>query len=147
VPSRFPCWFKLGHLIVYSTSPPYIQPRIFAAETGPTEECQLRHCAEPNLFSQPGFAKAIEQVFSVARKLEGFFGNNRLARELCARYGRDRSFAVLGQNRVFVLTMAAGSIVGSSIGGQLLGWVPSTLLLPVLAANLLASAVKVWRHT
>jgi uncharacterized protein len=64
-----------------------------------------------------------------------------------ARYSRDRSFAVLGRNRVFVLTMAAGSIVGSFIGGQLLGWVPSTLLLPVLAAILVASAVKVWRHT
>ena len=41
-----------------------------------------RGTREPNLFRQPGFAKAIEQVFSVARKLEGFFGNNPLAREL-----------------------------------------------------------------
>ena len=29
-----------------------------------------------------------------------------------ARYSRDRSFAVLGRNRAFVLVMAAGSVVG-----------------------------------
>jgi uncharacterized membrane protein YfcA len=38
-----------------------------------------------------------------------------------ARYSRDRSFVVLGENLKFVLVMAAGSIVGSFIGGQLLG--------------------------
>ena len=37
------------------------------------------------------------------------------------RYSRDRSFAVLGQNRSFVIVMAVGSVVGSFIGGQLLG--------------------------
>ena len=45
-----------------------------------------------------------------------------------ARYGRDRSFAVLGRNRLFALIMAAGSIVNSSIGGRLLGLVPSFIL-------------------
>jgi uncharacterized membrane protein YfcA len=39
-----------------------------------------------------------------------------------ARYSRDRSFAVLGRNRSFTLVMAAGSIVGSFIGGRLLGF-------------------------
>jgi uncharacterized protein len=63
------------------------------------------------------------------------------------RYSRDRSFAVLGQNRRFVLVMAAGSIVGSFIGGQLLGVMPTAVLLPLLAAILVISAVKVWRHT
>jgi uncharacterized membrane protein YfcA len=38
-----------------------------------------------------------------------------------ARYGRNRSFVVLSENSRFVLIMAAGSIVGSFIGGQLLG--------------------------
>ena len=38
------------------------------------------------------------------------------------RYSRDRSFVVLGENRRFVLVMAAGSIVGSFIGGRLLAW-------------------------
>ena len=62
------------------------------------------------------------------------------------RYSRDRSFAVLGQNRRFVLVMAAGSIVGSFIGGQLLGLIPTAVLLPLLAAIRVISAVKVWRH-
>jgi uncharacterized membrane protein YfcA len=42
--------------------------------------------------------------------------------------------------------MAAGSIVGTFIGGQLLGLVPSGLLLPLLAVILLISAFKVWQH-
>lgn len=63
-----------------------------------------------------------------------------------ARYSRDRSFAVLGRNRPFVLVMAAGSVAGAFVGGQLLGAVPGQVLLPVLAAVLLVSAFKVWRH-
>jgi uncharacterized membrane protein YfcA len=63
------------------------------------------------------------------------------------RYSRDASFAVLGRNRGFVLVMAAGSVVGSFIGGRLLGLVPAPVLLPLLAAILAISAVKVWRHT
>ena len=63
-----------------------------------------------------------------------------------ARYSRDCSFSVLGTNRSFVLTMAVGSIVGTFIGGRLLGLVPASVLLPLLAVILLVSAVKVWRH-
>lgn len=63
-----------------------------------------------------------------------------------ARYSRDRSFVVLGENRRFVLVMAAGSIVGSFIGGRLLGLVPHAALLPLLAVILVLSAIKVWRH-
>jgi uncharacterized membrane protein YfcA len=63
-----------------------------------------------------------------------------------ARYSRDQTFAVIGRNRVFALAMAAGSIVGSFVGGLLLGVVPSAILLPVLAAILVFSAVKIWRH-
>jgi len=62
------------------------------------------------------------------------------------RYSRDKSFAVLSKNRQFVLAMAAGSVAGSFIGGQMLGFVPSPVLLPLLAIILLISAVKVWRH-
>lgn len=62
------------------------------------------------------------------------------------RYSRDQSFAVLGRNRSFVLVMAVGSIVGTFIGGQLLGIVPSHFLLPLLAGILFISAIKVWRH-
>jgi uncharacterized protein len=62
------------------------------------------------------------------------------------RYSMDDSFSVLGRNKLFLLVMAAGSIVGTFIGGQLLGLVPKYILLPVLAALLLLSAIKVWRH-
>ncbi|MFF5992191.1 sulfite exporter TauE/SafE family protein [Prauserella flavalba] len=63
-----------------------------------------------------------------------------------ARYSRDQSFQILRNNSRFVLTMAAGSIAGTLIGGLLLGLVPSLALIPALAALLLISAVKVWRH-
>jgi uncharacterized membrane protein YfcA len=42
--------------------------------------------------------------------------------------------------------MAAGSIFGTFIGGQLLGLIPNSVLLPLLTALLAFSAVKVWRH-
>lgn len=63
-----------------------------------------------------------------------------------ARYSRDQSFAVLGRNRRFVVVMAVGSVAGSYAGAQALGVVPDALLLPALAAILVVSAVKVWRH-
>ncbi|MBV8120641.1 MAG: sulfite exporter TauE/SafE family protein [Alphaproteobacteria bacterium] len=62
------------------------------------------------------------------------------------RYSRDRSFVVLGENRRFVLMMAAGSIFGSFIGARLLGFVPNAVLLPLLAIILVLSAGKVWTH-
>ncbi len=60
------------------------------------------------------------------------------------RYSRDESFSVLRRNRMFLLVIAGGSIVGTFIGGHLLGLVPNYILLPMLAALLLISAVKVW---
>jgi uncharacterized protein len=62
------------------------------------------------------------------------------------RYSMDDSFSVLGRNKLFLLVMAAGSIVGTFAGGLLLGLVPNHILLPILAGLLLLSAVKVWRH-
>ncbi|ESZ67710.1 hypothetical protein X727_23945 [Mesorhizobium sp. L103C119B0] len=64
-----------------------------------------------------------------------------------ARYSQDQSFSVLGRNRVFLLVMAAGSVAGTFVGGQLLGLIPSALLLPLLSVILVLSAIKVWRHT
>ncbi|HET6375368.1 MAG TPA: sulfite exporter TauE/SafE family protein, partial [Methylocella sp.] len=64
-----------------------------------------------------------------------------------ARYSRDQSFSVLRRNRGFLLAMAAGSIAGAFGGGLLLGLVPGAVLLPALAAILVISAVKAWRHT
>jgi uncharacterized membrane protein YfcA len=63
-----------------------------------------------------------------------------------ARYSRDRSFVVLKNNRRFALTMAAGSVAGTVLGGLLLGVVPEAVLVPTLCALLLLSSVKVWSH-
>lgn len=62
------------------------------------------------------------------------------------RYSRDQSFKVLGAERRFLAILAAGSLVGAFLGGQLLGAVPTAVLPPVLAALLVLSAIKVWRH-
>jgi uncharacterized membrane protein YfcA len=62
------------------------------------------------------------------------------------RYSRDKSFEVIAANRGFLGLMASGSIVGAFIGSCLLGAVPSSALLPTLAAILVVSAFKVWRH-
>jgi len=63
-----------------------------------------------------------------------------------ARYSRDQSFSVLRANWQFMLAMAIGSIVGTFIGGLLLGVVPNSILLPGLAVMLVISAVEIWRH-
>lgn len=60
------------------------------------------------------------------------------------RYSRDASFAVLGRQRRFLAVMALGSFAGAFVGGQLLGIVPAAVLLPLLAAILVASAYKLW---
>ncbi|ESW73230.1 sulfite exporter TauE/SafE family protein [Mesorhizobium sp. C277A] len=63
-----------------------------------------------------------------------------------ARYTRDQNFSVIRRNIAIVLVMACGSIVGAFLGGQMLGFAPSGVLLPLLAAILVISAVKVWRR-
>jgi uncharacterized protein len=42
--------------------------------------------------------------------------------------------------------MALGSIAGASIGGLLVGRIPAEILHPLLAAILLVSSMKVWKH-
>jgi uncharacterized protein len=63
-----------------------------------------------------------------------------------ARYSRDQSFQILRANRAFLVAMAVGSVAGTIIGGLLLNVVPSLVLIPMLAALLIASSVKVWTH-
>lgn len=62
------------------------------------------------------------------------------------RFSKDAAFRVIKENRAFVCWMAMGSIVGTSVGGHLVGIVPGNVLLPLLAAILLISSVKVWQH-
>ena len=63
-----------------------------------------------------------------------------------ARYSRDQSFAVQVENKTFLLAMAAGSVTGTILGELFLNVVPSLVLIPLLAALLVLSAVKVWSH-
>jgi uncharacterized membrane protein YfcA len=63
-----------------------------------------------------------------------------------ARYSRDQSFTVLRHNAPFVITMAAGSITGTLLGGLLLGLIPSLALIPFLAGLLVLSALRIWNH-
>jgi uncharacterized protein len=63
-----------------------------------------------------------------------------------ARYSQDESFVVLASRWRFLVAMGFGSVVGVVLGGLLLGAVPAALLVPLLAALLFASAVKVWHH-
>jgi uncharacterized protein len=63
------------------------------------------------------------------------------------RYSRDQAFAVLGQHPRFVVAMAGGSVAGAFLGALLLGLVSDAVLVPVIAALLLFSAVNIWRHS
>ena len=62
------------------------------------------------------------------------------------RYSRDQAFAVLAENKRFVVAMAAGSIAGSVAGGSAARLRTRGVLVPLIAALLIYSAVKVWRH-
>ncbi|GEP32671.1 UPF0721 transmembrane protein [Nocardioides szechwanensis] len=63
-----------------------------------------------------------------------------------ARYSRDQSFAILAASKTFLVAMALGSVLGTVAGGLLLGVVPEVVLVPLLAALLVISSVKVWQH-
>lgn len=62
------------------------------------------------------------------------------------RYSRDQSFGVIRAERSFLVVMALGSVAGAFLGGRLLGIVPTKVLLPILAAILVLSSIKIWRH-
>jgi uncharacterized membrane protein YfcA len=80
-------------------------------------------------------AGSLSLVVSIPTMLVGF-----------TRYSRDESFSVLRKNWLFLLVMAAGSILGTFIGGLLLAVIPTSILLPFLAALLVISSVKMGRH-
>jgi uncharacterized membrane protein YfcA len=63
------------------------------------------------------------------------------------RYSRDRSFAVLAQQKGFLLWISTGSILGTLLGALLLGFTSPEILLPLLALVLLISALKIWRRS
>jgi uncharacterized membrane protein YfcA len=51
------------------------------------------------------------------------------------RYSRDQSFQVIRIQRRFIAIMAAGSIVGSYLGGKLLGVIPSSVTLAAFGSH------------
>lgn len=63
-----------------------------------------------------------------------------------ARFGRDNTIGVVRENLSLIGVMTATSMLGAFFGGQLLGIVPASMLLPLLGAILLLSAWKIWRH-
>ncbi|MCU0757992.1 MAG: sulfite exporter TauE/SafE family protein [Steroidobacteraceae bacterium] len=63
-----------------------------------------------------------------------------------ARYSRDRSFDVLRSHAAFWLALAAGSVAGVALGASLVRLVSGEVLVPLLAAVLLLSAARLWRH-
>jgi uncharacterized membrane protein YfcA len=81
------------------------------------------------------FAGSLSLAVSLPTMIVGF-----------TRYSRDQSFQVIRAERPFLLAMAAGSLAGAFVGASLLGVVPVSVLLPVLSAILVVSAVKVWNH-
>ncbi len=74
----------------------------------------------------------------------GFRSPESLVRNVYAYYGdrsSDLSNGLPRETRICLLVMAAGLIVGTFVGSLLLGVVPNTVLLPLLAAILVISAV------
>ena len=55
-----------------------------------------------------------------------------------ARYSQDASFRILHANKAFVVTMAAGSILGTLLGAALLTVAPSSAIIPALVLILRA---------
>lgn len=64
-----------------------------------------------------------------------------------ARYSRADAFVVLRQEKILFVWMALGSILGAGLGGVLLGYFPTNMLMTVLGFILLVSAVKTFRHS
>lgn len=63
------------------------------------------------------------------------------------RYSQSNAFAVLRRESSLFRWMAAGSILGSAIGGLLLGLVPTHALMILLGCILLISAIKTFQHS
>jgi uncharacterized membrane protein YfcA len=62
------------------------------------------------------------------------------------RYSQDESFKILFANKVFILVMGLGSIVGAFCGAMLLGVVSNDILIPLLCMILLLSSHKMYKH-
>lgn len=86
-------------------------------------------------------------LFSLPVKLAGSVALVIALPTILVGFARDNTIGVIRDNAPFLGVMVAGSITGTFIGGQLLGILPSVVLLPLLGLILVASAVKIWRHS
>lgn len=64
-----------------------------------------------------------------------------------ARYTQSGAIQIFRKEKVFIIWMAVGSILGSAIGGRLINYVNSQVLIFVLGGILLISALKTYKHT
>lgn len=63
-----------------------------------------------------------------------------------ARYSRDKSFTIIGEQKKFLILMSCGSVAGVFVGGQMLGIISVSLLIPLMCLILLISSIKIWKH-
>lgn len=63
------------------------------------------------------------------------------------RYAQSGAIELCKREKKFLLSMAIGSIIGTAIGGQLIGIIPSNILVLILGSILLLSAIKIFKKT
>jgi uncharacterized membrane protein YfcA len=64
-----------------------------------------------------------------------------------ARYSQSGAINLFRKESKFLLFMAVGSIIGSAIGGKLVGLIPSNILVLILGIILFTSAIKTFKHS
>jgi uncharacterized membrane protein YfcA len=63
-----------------------------------------------------------------------------------ARYSQSDAFAILRHEQALFRWMVASSILGAALGGLLVGLMSTSLLMTLLGAILLISAIKTFKH-
>jgi uncharacterized membrane protein YfcA len=63
------------------------------------------------------------------------------------RYSRSGAIKLVKKEMKFLVLMSTGSILGSAIGGKLIGIIPSNILILLLGGILLVSAIKTFLHS
>lgn len=63
------------------------------------------------------------------------------------RYSQSGAIALFKRETRFLALMSAGSILGSAIGGKMVGLIPSNVLILILGGILFTSAIKTFRHS
>src|SRR5699024_1969252 len=64
-----------------------------------------------------------------------------------SRYTNADAFQILRKEKKLFVWMVIGSVIGAAIGGLMLGMFPVRVLMTLLGAVLLISAIKTFKHT